>query len=51
MDKYLNLETNSNDGVWSKDDEGQPTAEHTHWAGFKNRTAKGLKFEKLAKGK
>jgi predicted dienelactone hydrolase len=51
MDKYLNLETNSNDGVWSKNDKGQSTAEHTHWAGFKNRTAKGLKFEKLAKGK
>jgi predicted dienelactone hydrolase len=50
MDVYLDLQTNSNDGVWSKDEKGQPKAEHSHWAGFKNRTAKGLRFEKLAKG-
>ena len=50
MDVYLNLKVNSNDGVWSKDEKGQPKAEHDHWAGFKNRTAKGLRFEKLAKG-
>jgi predicted dienelactone hydrolase len=50
MDVYLNLKTNSNDGVWSKDDKGQTKADHSHWAGFKNRTAKGLRFEKLAKG-
>jgi predicted dienelactone hydrolase len=50
MDDYLNLEVNSNDGVWSKDEKGQPKADHSHWAGFKNRTAKGLRFEKLAKG-
>ena len=50
-DNYLNLVINSNDGIWSKDDKGQSQADHTHWAGFKNRTAKGLKFEKLAKGK
>jgi predicted dienelactone hydrolase len=50
MDVYLNLKTNSNDGVWSKDDKGQSKADHSHWAGFKNRTAKGLIFEKLAKG-
>jgi predicted dienelactone hydrolase len=50
MDVYLNLKTNSNDGVWSKDEKGQPKADHSHWAGFKNRTAKGLRFEKLAKG-
>jgi predicted dienelactone hydrolase len=49
MDNYLNLESNSNDGIWSKDAEGQSNSDHTHWAGFKNRTAKGLKFEKLAK--
>jgi predicted dienelactone hydrolase len=50
MDVYLDLKTNSNDGVWSKDEKGQPKADHSHWAGFKNRTAKGLRFEKLAKG-
>ena len=51
MDPYLNLKTNSNDGVWSKNEKDQPNADHSHWAGFKNRSAKGLKFEKLAKGK
>lgn len=50
MDNYLNLEANSNDGIWSQGDNGQYKPDHTHWAGFKNRTAKGLKFEKLAKG-
>jgi hypothetical protein len=50
MDHYLDLKTNSNDGIWSKDDNDQPKKDHTHWAGFKNRTAKGLKFETLAKG-
>jgi predicted dienelactone hydrolase len=50
MDTYLNLKANSNDGVWSKDEKGQAKADHSHWAGFKNRTAKGLRFEKLRKG-
>jgi predicted dienelactone hydrolase len=50
MDDYLNLEVNSNDGVWSKDEKDQPKTDHSHWAGFKNRTAKGLRFEKLEKG-
>jgi len=50
MDNYLNLEANSNDGIWSKDEKDQPKADHSHWVGFKNRTAKGLRFEKLAKG-
>ena len=50
MDTYLNLTVNSNDGVWSKDDKGQPKADHSHWAGFQKRTAKGLKLEKLTKG-
>lgn len=51
MDQYLNLKTNSNDGVWSKNEKDQPNADHSHWAGFKNRTAKGLRFEKLKKSK
>ncbi|MFT4810573.1 MAG: putative dienelactone hydrolase [Paraglaciecola sp.] len=50
MDVFLNLKANSNDGVWSKDEKGHPKADHNHWSGFKNRTAKGLIFEKLAKG-
>lgn len=49
LDVYLDLVVNSNNGVWSKDEKGQPRVDHSHWAGFKNRTAKGLKFEKLAK--
>jgi predicted dienelactone hydrolase len=51
MDNYLDLVTNLNDGIWSKDEKGTPKADHNHWAGFKNRTAKGFRFEKLAKGK
>jgi predicted dienelactone hydrolase len=50
MDNYLNLEVNSNDGIWSKDEKGQPKADHSHWIGFKNRTAKGLRFETLNSG-
>jgi hypothetical protein len=50
MDNYLNLEVNSNDGIWSKDETGQPKADHSHWIGFKNRTAKGLRFETLNSG-
>ena len=38
MDEYMELVENSNDGV---------EAEHTHWKGFANRTAKGLRFETL----
>ena len=48
--KYLSLQPNSNDGIWSMNDNNQPKDDHTHWAGFKNRTAKGLKFETLVKG-
>ena len=49
MDTYLSLKPNSNDGVWSKDDKGQLKTDHSYWAGFKNRTAKGLRFESLVK--
>lgn len=47
MDAYLDLVPHSNDGVWSMDSENKPSEEHTHWHGFKNRTAKGLRFERL----
>jgi predicted dienelactone hydrolase len=50
MATYLNLIPKSNEGVWSKDENGQAKEDHSHWAGFKNRTAKGLRFETLAKG-
>jgi len=48
---FLTLVPNSNDSVWAKNDDGTNKAEHTHWAGFPNRTAKGLRFETLKKGK
>jgi len=51
MDAYFDLEPNSNDGVWAKDEDGKIKPEHSYWAGFLNRTAKGLRFEKLVKGK
>jgi predicted dienelactone hydrolase len=47
MQEYLNLVPASNNGIWAKDQSGAEKPEHTHWKGFKNRTAKGLKFEWL----
>lgn len=47
MNEFLDLIPRSNDGVWSKDNEGIATNKHTYWAGFKNRMAKGLRFETL----
>ncbi|WP_299073332.1 dienelactone hydrolase [uncultured Paraglaciecola sp.] len=49
-EQYLALTPKSNDGVWAKDKEGKAKPEHSYWAGFENRTAKGLRFETLAKG-
>lgn len=50
MEPYLNLVVNSNDGVWSKDENGNNKKEHNHWLGFAKGTAKGLTFEKLSRG-
>lgn len=47
---YLQLVPDSNDGVYSLDDNGNPTDEHSYWAGFPARTAKGLMFEWLLAG-
>lgn len=44
---YLDLVPVSNDSVWAKNDDGTNKPEHTHWHGFPNRTAKGLRFETL----
>ncbi|MEO0909770.1 MAG: dienelactone hydrolase, partial [Pseudomonadota bacterium] len=44
---YLDLVPVSNDSVWAKYDDGTNKPEHTHWHGFPNRTAKGLRFETL----
>jgi len=50
MDAYLDLIPNSEDGVFSVDDDGAFTEDHTYWTGFANRTAKGLHFERLNTG-
>jgi len=42
---YLDLTESSNDGVWSVDEGGHPTDEHSYWKGFAEGTAKGLRFE------
>ncbi len=47
MDAYFDLVPNSNDSLWAKNEDGSDKPEHNHWAGFPNRTAKGLRFEKL----
>ncbi len=40
---YLDVAVeDANDGVYSVDEEGNPTEENTYWAGFTNRTAVGL---------
>ncbi|TBR44382.1 dienelactone hydrolase [Marinomonas agarivorans] len=46
---YFDLVENSGDGVYSVDSNGNPTADHTYWRGFQDRTAKGLKMEFKAK--
>lgn len=50
MSPFLDLVPNSNDGIWAKQEDGTTKPEHTHWHGFENRTAKGLRFEVLNKG-
>jgi predicted dienelactone hydrolase len=50
INQYLQLIPHSNDGLWSKDEHKKAKADHTHWAGFKSGTAKGLRFETLSKG-
>lgn len=47
---YLNIVPNANDGVYALDEQGNPKPEHTYWKGFPNRTAKSLRFERLAAG-
>lgn len=43
--RYLELVETSEDGVWAMSEDGQAQADHSYWAGFANRTAKGLRFE------
>lgn len=45
---YLALVPQGRDAVWAVDGDGQPTAAHTYWKGFKRGTAVGLTFERRA---
>jgi len=45
MGDYLNLVENSNDGVWSVNEDGTLKEDHTYWKGFDKDTAKGMRFE------
>ncbi|WP_299373277.1 alpha/beta fold hydrolase [uncultured Tateyamaria sp.] len=49
MAPYLDLITDADAGLVDLDDTGAPTEDHTYWAGFAPRTAKGLRFESKAK--
>ena len=42
---YLDLVPNANDSIWAVNEDGTHKEEHTHWMGFQNRTAKGLRYE------
>lgn len=48
MDAYLDLIPDSGDGVWAVSADGTELPENTYWKGFQNRTAQGLKLERLA---
>ncbi|CTQ31538.1 alpha/beta hydrolase family protein [Jannaschia rubra] len=43
--EYLDLVEDAEAGVWSMDEAGEPLDDHTQWAGFPERTAKGLRLE------
>ena len=45
MGPYFDLVENSNDGVWSMNEDGTPKEDHSYWKGFEKDTAKGLRFE------
>ncbi|PWJ14422.1 alpha/beta hydrolase family protein [Jannaschia seohaensis] len=42
---YLDVVERAEDGVWDLGEEGEPTAAHSYWLGFPNRTAVGLRLE------
>lgn len=42
---YFDVVESANDGVYSVDDEGNFTDEHSYWTGFQARTATGLTLE------
>ena len=41
---YLDLVQNAENGTYAMED-GEPTADHTYWKGFPERSAKALRFE------
>ncbi|MFG6561325.1 alpha/beta hydrolase family protein [Sulfitobacter sp. 1A15299] len=43
--EYLDLVENSNDGVWSVEEDGTEKEDHSYWKGFPEGTAKGLMYE------
>jgi hypothetical protein len=45
---YLDLVPNGKDAVYAVDRDGQPTAAHSYWKGFKRATAVGLILEHAA---
>jgi predicted dienelactone hydrolase len=47
---YLRLVPEANSGTWSVEPNGAKKHDHTYWNGFRNRTAKGLRFEILNRG-
>lgn len=47
---YFDLIVDANDGVVALDEEALPTEDHTYWTGFRDRSAKGLRFETLKAG-
>ncbi|WP_411975246.1 alpha/beta hydrolase family protein [Sulfitobacter faviae] len=42
---YLDLVENSNDGVWSVEEDGTKKEDHSYWKGFPEGSAKGLMYE------
>lgn len=44
---FLDLLENGSDGLWSVNEDGTFNEDHTHWAGFKEGTAAGLRYEVL----
>ena len=44
-DGYLDLVENSNEGLWSMNEDGTAKQDHSYWKGFAKGTAKGLMYE------
>ena len=42
---YLDLITDSSQGVWDQNEDGSFTEDHSYWTGFANRTALGMELQ------